>query len=77
MTSFIFWLVLWAVTAPITYILVRRDYRGSFGKWTQIDRVYWACFCLLYGPIMLLVVIFIGLAMKVSSTDWAKGEARW
>ena len=77
MTSFTFWLIVWAISAPITYLVIRRSYRGSFGTWTQIDRVYWACFCLLYGPIMLLVVIFIGMAMKVSSTDWAKGEARW
>ena len=77
MTSLVFWLILWAITAPISYIVVRRDYRGSFGKWTQADRIFWAFFCLLYGPIMLAMVIIGGLVMKVANTDWAKREVRW
>lgn len=77
MTSFTFWLVLWAISAPITYLVIRRGYRGSFGTWTRIDRVFWVCFCLLYGPYLLVVVLLFGLAMKISSTKWAQREARW
>jgi len=69
--------VLWAINAPVTYVIIRRDYRGCIDKWTRIDRIFWGFFCLLYGPILLVVALFAILAMKVSSTEWAKREVRW
>ena len=78
MTSLFFWLTLWATTAPISYFLVRRDYRnGNGGKWTRADRIFWSFFCLLYGPVMLAMVIVGGVVVRIANTDWAKGEARW
>lgn len=77
MTTSIALLVLWLICTPTSYLLVRRDHRGSFGKWTQMDRLFWMSMCLLYGPIMLFTVAVIGLAMKLGDTSWAKREAQW
>lgn len=78
MTTFVFWLILCAITAPISYIIIRRDYRSiAGGKWTQADRIFWMLVCLLQGPILLVMVILVGLATKVANTEWAKREVRW
>jgi hypothetical protein len=77
MTAFFLSLLCWAACGLICYFLVRRDYRKSLGKWTQIDRIYWLAFSLAYGAIMLLVVIIAFIGMKISGTEWAKREAQW
>jgi hypothetical protein len=77
MTTHIVWLVFWLVCAVAAYLLVRHGHRLSIGSWTQIDRAYWAVICLAYGPITLFVVALIYLVIKVSSTKWARREARW
>ena len=77
MTLLIVYLVLWLVCALTSYLLMRRDQRGIGGKWTQLDRVFCATFCLLYGPIMLMAVALFALARRVSNTSWAQQEARW
>lgn len=77
MSTFNILLMIWIITAPISYIVVRKDYKSSFGKWTRVDRLFWLSFSVLYGPIMLLVVLGAGLLCKISSSKWGQGEAKW
>lgn len=77
MTSLVFWLILWAITAPTAYIIARHVCRDTFGKWTQLDRLFWMTLCLVYGPIVLSIMIVCGLVSMTARTGWDDREARW
>jgi hypothetical protein len=77
MNTLIVMLILWTLSAPISYLVVRRDFQSSFGKWTRMDRLFWLTFSVLYGPIMLIVIAGIGLFCKISNSDWGKQEVKW
>ncbi|MCC7409518.1 MAG: hypothetical protein IT442_15750 [Phycisphaeraceae bacterium] len=77
MNILIIGLVLWLVCAVVSYLLVRREFRGPNGSWKQVDRVYWGIWALVAGPIALVSLVIAMLAFKISNTAWAKREARW
>lgn len=70
-------LILWAVSAPLNYIIMRYDHIAAFGKWKRIDRILTLSFAVITGFWGLVVIGVIALFTKVSKTAWANREAKW
>lgn len=70
-------LVLWIVTAPISYFVIRWDQRKIDGTWTQLDRFVVLALSILTGPYGLFGFVTAILLIKVSKTDWARQDAKW
>lgn len=77
MITLIIMLILWIVSAPLSYLVVRNDFTSSFGKWTRMDRLFWLAFSMLYGPIMLIAIAGVCVFCKLSSSEWGKQEVKW
>ena len=72
------WIIcLWAVFAPLSYLVTRRCNRVLFSTWTQNDRLYALSFSVFLGPLMLLVMGIMVLAHKLGTSKWGNREARW
>lgn len=70
-------LILWAVSAPLNYIIMRQDHIASFGKWKRIDRIVALSFAVVAGFWGLVVIGIAALFIKLSETAWANREAKW
>ena len=77
MTSLIAVLVVWFISIPVSYVLMRRDMKAITGQWKRIDRMAALGLALASGPMMAFVCIVSAIFDKVSATAWAKREARW
>lgn len=67
----------WLASSLLSYILIRRDQRTSFGKWKRIDRLAALSMSLAWGPFMLLTIVGVLTFVKVSASEWANQEVRW
>lgn len=77
MTLLITLLILWIVSAPLSYIIMRKSHLGGSTKWTRMDRLFSLSMSVLYGPVMLVVIGIIALLVKLNASDWANQEVRW
>ena len=68
---------LWAVFAPLSYLVTRRCNRALFGGWTQNDRLYALASSVFLGPLMLLATGIMVLVDKLGKSKWGNREARW
>ena len=68
---------IWAVCAPVGYIVTRWSNRTMGSRWTHNDRLYAIVFSLLYGPLMPVIVVITVLIYKLSISGWGNKEAGW
>lgn len=77
MTLTITMLILWIVSAPLCYLIMRRFHVAEFGKWTQMDRLFGLCLSVAGGPTALVAIGFIALLVWLHTMSWADEEAKW
>lgn len=77
MTWFITAIVLWMVSAPVTYVIIRRDQIATLGKWKRVDRVATLGLSLVYGPLALIIIGAVIAVTKFAASGWANKEVRW
>jgi hypothetical protein len=67
----------WLACAPIGYLLNRWSHKAMSWTWTRWDRLGWLMLSILNGPIGILGALAMHIAMRISMSKWAKGEAKW
>jgi len=77
MTLLITLMLIWIVSAPLSYLLVRRDFREAFGGWTRFDRLFGLSISILTGPIALTMFVVQAAILRLSKCAWANKEAKW
>ena len=77
MTFFTTLLLIWIVSAPLSYLLVRRDFREEFGGWTRFDQLFGLSISILTGPIALFMFTVQAAVLRLSKCEWANKEAKW
>jgi hypothetical protein len=70
-------LLVWCVSVPVAYMLMRRELKAITGKWKRIDRLVALGLASVSGPFMVFVFIVSAIFDRVSATGWAKQEVKW
>jgi hypothetical protein len=77
MTLIISMLILWIVSAPLSYLILRRIFVADLGEWMKTDRLIGLCLSVAGGPMTLAAIGFPALLVWLYHSPWANEEAKW
>jgi hypothetical protein len=70
--------LLWLACGWAGYLLIKRDFRHKFGKWTEADREFFLIQATVAAPVTLVVgLMFLLISRLSSSRPGEDRDARW